>query len=171
MDFYGAEDLLKIVKRSAGIMSTQVDDDAAFEIARRSRGTPRVANRLLRRVRDFALIKANGAVTLPVTREALRLLEVDERGLDEMDRRMIDALIQRYDGGPVGLQSLAVVLGEDTGTLEDVYEPFLVQEGFIRRTARGREATRLAYEHLGLPLPARLRAESPEPQQPELPLT
>ena len=179
MDFYSADDLLKIVKRSAGIMVTLVDDDAAFEIARRSRGTPRVANRLLRRVRDFALIKADGVVTLPVTREALRLLEVDERGLDEMDRRMLDALIQRYDGGPVGLQSLAVVLGEDSGTLEDVYEPFLVQAGFIRRTARGREATRMAYEHLGLALPAKWRgepetsaapAQPAEPQQPELPL-
>lgn len=177
MDFYSAADLLRIVQRSAGIMGTHVDDDAAFEIARRSRGTPRVANRLLRRVRDFALIKADGAVSMQVTREALRLLEVDERGLDEMDRRMLDALIQRYDGGPVGLQSLAVVLGEDTGTLEDVYEPFLVQEGFVRRTARGREATRLAYEHLGLALPARLRGDvvaeaSPkEPEQPELPLS
>ena len=170
MDFYGTPDLLRIVQRSAGILGTAVDDDAAFEIARRSRGTPRVANRLLRRVRDFALIRADGAVTLPVTREALRLLEVDERGLDEMDRRMLEALIQRYDGGPVGLQSLAVVLGEDAGTLEDVYEPFLVQEGFIRRTARGREATRLAYEHLGLALPARLRGESAAPEQPELPL-
>jgi Holliday junction DNA helicase RuvB len=182
LDFYAAEDLARIVRRSAGILGTPLDEDAAFEIARRSRGTPRVANRLLRRVRDFALIKADGAVTLPVTREALRLLEVDERGLDEMDRRMLDALIQRYDGGPVGLQSLAVVLGEDAGTLEDVYEPFLVQEGFIRRTPRGREATRLAYEHAGLALPARLRGEGgeggsqvedaarPEPEQPELPL-
>ena len=174
LDFYAAEDLTRIVRRSAGILGTRVDDDAAFEIARRSRGTPRVANRLLRRVRDFALIKADGAVTMAVTREALRLLEVDERGLDEMDRRMLDALIQRYDGGPVGLQSLAVVLGEDAGTLEDVYEPFIVQEGFIRRTARGREATRLAYEHLGLAVPARLRGEvvsEPQPpEQPELPL-
>ena len=176
LDFYSAEDLTRIVKRSAGILSTEVDDDAAFEIARRSRGTPRVANRLLRRVRDFALVKADGAVTMAVTREALRLLEVDERGLDEMDRRMLDALIQRYDGGPVGLQSLAVVLGEDAGTLEDVYEPFLVQEGFLRRTPRGREATRLAYEHLGLALPARLKGEvvndapRSEPEQPELPL-
>ena len=175
LDFYSAEDLMRIVRRSAGILATEVEDDAAHEIARRSRGTPRVANRLLRRVRDFALVKADGAVTLPVTREALRLLEVDERGLDEMDRRMLEALIQRYDGGPVGLQSLAVVLGEDTGTLEDVYEPFLVQEGFIRRTPRGREATRLAYEHLGLPLPARLRGgevrdAEREPLQPELPL-
>lgn len=171
MDFYGAADLKRIVLRSAGIMSTRIEDAAAFEIARRSRGTPRVANRLLRRVRDFALVKADGVVTMAVTREALRLLEVDERGLDEMDRRMLDALIQRYDGGPVGLQSLAVVLGEDTGTLEDVYEPFLVQEGFIRRTARGREATRLAYEHLGLALPARLQSEPADAQQPELPLS
>jgi Holliday junction DNA helicase RuvB len=172
MDFYQAADLLRIVQRSAGILGTPVDADAAHEIARRSRGTPRVANRLLRRVRDFALIRADGTVTLGVTREALRLLEVDERGLDEMDRRMLEALIQRYDGGPVGLQSLAVVLGEDPGTLEDVYEPFLVQEGFIRRTARGREATRLAYEHLELALPERLSAEAaPEaPEQPELPL-
>jgi Holliday junction DNA helicase RuvB len=175
LDFYSAADLMRIVKRSAGILSTQVEEDAAQEIARRSRGTPRVANRLLRRVRDFALVKADGAVTLSVTREALRLLEVDERGLDEMDRRLLEALIQRYDGGPVGLQSLAVVLGEDAGTLEDVYEPFLVQEGFIRRTPRGREATKLAYEHLGLALPARLRGEevrdaAREPEQPELPL-
>jgi len=178
LDFYSASDLTLIVKRSAGILGTSVDENAAVEIARRSRGTPRVANRLLRRVRDFALVKADGNVTLDVTREALRLLEVDERGLDEMDRRMLEALIQRYDGGPVGLQSLAVVLGEDSGTLEDVYEPFLVQEGFIRRTPRGREATRLAYEHLGLALPARLKGEAvgePEPpkypEQPELPLS
>ncbi len=171
MDFYRAEDLTHIVKRSAAIMHTTIDADASHEIARRSRGTPRVANRLLRRVRDFALIKADGAITLGVTREALRLLEVDERGLDEMDRRMLDALIQRYDGGPVGLQSLAVVLGEDAGTLEDVYEPFLVQEGFIRRTARGREATKLAYTHLGLPLPSRLLAGQDDAEQPELPLS
>jgi Holliday junction DNA helicase RuvB len=170
MDFYTADDLRHIVRRSAGILETHVDDEAAVEIAHRSRGTPRVANRLLRRVRDFALIKADGRVDLPVTREALRLLEVDERGLDEMDRRMLEALIHRYDGGPVGLQSLAVVLGEDSTTLEDVYEPFLVQEGFVRRTARGREATRLAYDHLGLALPARLRDGAAPSGQPELPL-
>ncbi len=175
LDFYSSADLQRIVHRSAGILSTEIEDDAAHEIARRSRGTPRVANRLLRRVRDFALVKADGAVTLPVTREALRLLEVDERGLDEMDRRMLEALIQRYDGGPVGLQSLAVVLGEDAGTLEDVYEPFLVQEGFIRRTPRGREATRLAYEHLGIARPAGsgsevVRDAAREVEQPELPL-
>ena len=173
MDYYGTDDLARIVRRSAGIFATAIDDDAAFEIAGRSRGTPRVANRLLRRVRDFALIKADGRVTLGVTREALRLLDVDERGLDEMDRRLLEALVNRYDGGPVGLQSLAVVMGEDVTTLEDVYEPFLVQEGFVRRTARGREATRLTYQHLGLSLPARLRAAAPGPDpsdQPELPL-
>ena len=165
-----AGDLRHIVERSAGILDTALTADAAHEIARRSRGTPRVANRLLRRVRDFALIKSDGRIDLPVTREALRLLEVDERGLDEMDRRTLEALIHRYDGGPVGLQSLAVVLGEDATTLEDVYEPFLVQEGFVRRTPRGREATRLAYEHLGVPLPARLRDGSEPTDQPELPL-
>ncbi len=170
MDFYAAEDLAHIVRRSAGILAAPIDEDAALEIARRSRGTPRVANRLLRRVRDFALIKADGLVTREVTRQALALLEVDQRGLDEMDRRLLEAMIQRYDGGPVGLQSLAVVLGEDAGTLEDVYEPFLVQEGLIRRTARGREATREAYEHLGLAVPSRLQGGGAEPLQPELPL-
>ncbi|MFN8586332.1 MAG: Holliday junction branch migration DNA helicase RuvB [Candidatus Eisenbacteria bacterium] len=170
MDFYQAEDLMRIVHRSAGILGTSIDADAAFEIARRSRGTPRVSNRLLRRVRDFALIKSDGHIGLGVTREALQLLEVDERGLDEMDRRLLDILVSRYDGGPVGLAPIAVVLGEDTTTLEDVYEPFLVQEGFVRRTARGREATRLAYEHLGVPVPARLRATEGEPGQSELPL-
>ena len=168
MDFYQAADLVHIVRRSGEILGASLDPDAAQEIARRARGTPRVANRLLRRVRDFALIKADGAITLPVTREALRLLDVDERGLDDMDRRLLEALLDRYDGGPVGLQALAVVLGEDSGTLEDVYEPFLVQEGFIRRTSRGREATRLTYEHLGRPLPARAGEASAD--QPELPL-
>jgi Holliday junction DNA helicase RuvB len=171
MDFYGADDLAHIVRRSSGILATALDDAAAVEIARRSRGTPRVANRLLRRVRDFALIKADGRIDLGVTREALRLLDVDERGLDEMDRRLLEALVTRYDGGPVGMQSLAVVLGEDASTLEDVYEPFLVQEGFVRRTSRGREATRLTYEHLELPLPARLRAGGAESDPPELPLS
>jgi holliday junction DNA helicase RuvB len=164
LDYYAAEDLAKIVHRSAGILGVAIDSDAAVEISRRARGTPRVANRLLRRVRDFAQIKADGVVTLPVTREALRLMEVDERGLDEMDRRLLDALITKYQGGPVGLNTLAVVVGEEPGTLEDVYEPFLIQEGFIKRTTRGREATPLAYEHLGLTpvvVPGR---------QPELPL-
>jgi Holliday junction DNA helicase RuvB len=165
LDYYGAEDLARIVHRSAGILAVTIDDDAALEIARRARGTPRVANRLLRRVRDYALIKADGVVTLPVTREALNLMEVDERGLDEMDRRLLDALIRKYQGGPVGLNTLAVVVGEEADTLEDVYEPYLIQEGFLKRTARGREATPLAYAHLGL--------DAPRPggsNQPELPL-
>ena len=180
LDYYGADDLSRIVERSARILKVEIETAAAAEIARRSRGTPRVANRLLRRVRDFALIKADGIVTLPVTREALRLLEVDERGLDEMDRRLLDALIRKYQGGPVGLGTLAVVVGEEAGTLEDVYEPFLIQEGFLKRTARGREATPLAYQHLGVAVPAGAAAASATEAsaapaaragQPELPLS
>jgi Holliday junction DNA helicase RuvB len=184
LDYYGAEDLAHIVRRSAGILAVEVEEAAALEIARRARGTPRIANRLLRRVRDFAFIKSDGRVTLAVTREALTLLAVDACGLDEMDRRLLDALITKYGGGPVGLNTLAVVVGEEAGTLEDVYEPFLVQEGFIRRTPRGREATALAYTHLGHEPPAARGgetvpgsrgagtvAEKPGPQQPELPLS
>jgi Holliday junction DNA helicase RuvB len=184
LDYYGAEDLARIVRRSAGILAVEVEEAAALEIARRARGTPRIANRLLRRVRDFTFIKSDGRVTLEVTREALTLLAVDERGLDEMDRRLLDALITKYGGGPVGLNTLAVVVGEEAGTLEDVYEPFLVQEGFIKRTPRGREATALAYTHLGHEPPgarageavpgsrgAGTVAEKPRPQQPELPLS
>jgi holliday junction DNA helicase RuvB len=174
LDYYAAGDLADIVRRSAGILGVEVADEAATEIARRARGTPRIANRLLRRVSDFALIKADGRVTLPVTREALRLLEVDERGLDEMDRRLLDALIVKYRGGPVGLGTLAVVVGEEPGTLEDVYEPFLIQEGFIHRTPRGREATEMAYRHLGIDPPtvkdAPRSAAAAPPAQPELPL-
>ena len=169
LDYYGAEDLATIVRRSAGILGVEVVGEAAVEIARRARGTPRVANRLLRRVSDFALIKADGRVTLSVTREALQLLEVDGRGLDEMDRRLLEALIGKYQGGPVGLNTLAVVVGEEPATLEDVYEPFLIQEGFLKRTSRGREATALAYTHLGRALPAALAA-SRASEQPELPL-
>jgi holliday junction DNA helicase RuvB len=185
LDYYVAEDLAKIVRRSAGILAVEVDEKAAVEIARRARGTPRIANRLLRRVRDFALIKSDGRVTLDVTREALRLLAVDERGLDDMDRRLLEALITKYKGGPVGLGTLAVVVGEEAGTLEDVYEPFLVQEGFIQRTPRGREATALAYTHLGLEPPAAAAqsggrsgsggagavADKRATEQPELPLS
>ncbi|HUK64004.1 MAG TPA: Holliday junction branch migration DNA helicase RuvB, partial [Dongiaceae bacterium] len=169
LDYYAPEDLARIVVRSAGILAVEIEPAAALEIARRARGTPRVANRLLRRVRDYALIKADGHVNLAVTREALRLLEVDERGLDEMDRRLLDALIHKYGGGPVGLGTLAVVVGEEAGTLEDVYEPFLIQEGFIKRTPRGREATPLAYDHLGLPR-AGTGAVREGGVQPELPL-
>jgi Holliday junction DNA helicase RuvB len=177
LDYYGADDLAQIVRRSARILAAEVEEGAALEIARRARGTPRIANRLLRRVRDFALIKSDGRVTLDVTREALTLLAVDERGLDEMDRRLLDALITKYGGGPVGLSSLAVVVGEEAGTLEDVYEPFLVQEGFIKRTSRGREATTLAYQHLGHEPPRTavakdaVREKPPAPRQPELPLS
>lgn len=167
LDYYAAEDLARIVRRSAGILDVAIDEPAAVEIARRARGTPRVANRLLRRVRDFALIRANGGVTLPVAREALRMLEVDERGLDEMDRRLLEALITKYQGGPVGLNTLAVVVGEEPGTLEDVYEPFLIQEGFLKRTPRGREATPLAHEHLGLAPPG---ARGRDAAQSRLPL-
>jgi Holliday junction DNA helicase RuvB len=170
LDFYGPEDLATIVRRSAGILGTEVEPEAALEIARRSRGTPRVANRLLRRVRDVALVKADGRATLAVAREALRLLDVDERGLDEMDRRLLDALITKYQGGPVGLGTLAVVVGEEAETLEDVYEPFLVQEGFIKRTPRGREATPLAYSHLGFDVP-RIAGAVRAAAQPELPLS
>ncbi len=169
LDYYGPEDLARIVTRSAGILKVAVEADAAREIAGRARGTPRVANRLLRRVRDFALIRADGRVTLDVTREALRMLAVDERGLDEMDRRLLEALIVKYGGGPVGLGTLAVVVGEEPGTLEEVYEPFLVQEGFVKRTPRGREATALAYRHLGLRPPGGDGGMVGEPQ-PELPL-
>jgi len=174
LDYYGAEDLALIVRRSAGILKVEIHDDAALEIARRSRGTPRVANRLLRRIRDFALIKADGVISLGVTREALRLLEVDDRGLDDMDRRLLDALISKYQGGPVGLGTLAVVVGEEAGTLEDVYEPYLIQEGFLKRTSRGRQATALAYRHLGFDPPeALIQAATPgrdASDQPELPL-
>ena len=168
LDYYGPADLASIVRRSAGILGVKIAAEAAVELAGRSRGTPRVANRLLRRVRDFALIKADGVITLPVTHEALRLLGVDERGLDEMDRRLLDALITKYQGGPVGLNTLAVVVGEEATTLEDVYEPFLIQEGFLKRTARGREATPLAYKHLGFTPPPMVREGGPA--QPELPL-
>ncbi len=177
LDYYAAADLVHIVRRSAKILGVEIADAAAHEIARRSRGTPRIANRLLRRVRDVALVTSDGRITMEVTRDALRLLAVDERGLDEMDRRLLDALISRYQGGPVGLSTLAVVVGEEAGTLEDVYEPFLVQEGLIKRTPRGREATPLAYAHLGVapPQPAASVPESPKrptarPEQPELPL-
>ncbi len=171
LDYYGAEDLARIVTRSAGILKVEAEPDAAREIARRARGTPRVANRLLRRVRDFALIRADGRVTLPVTREALGMLAVDERGLDEMDRRLLQALISKYDGGPVGIGTLAVAVGEEPGTLEEVYEPFLIQEGFLKRTPRGREATALAYEHLGCRPPDGGAPPADGDAQPELPLS
>jgi len=150
LDYYGVEDLERIVRRSAKLLGVNIDAAGAHELARRSRGTPRVANRLLRRVRDFAQVRNEGKLDAQAVSGALKLLDVDERGLDDMDRRLLTALIEKYDGGPVGLGTLAVVVGEEADTLEDVYEPFLIMEGFLKRTQRGRVATPLAYSHLGL---------------------
>lgn len=149
LDFYSAEELKVIIKRSAGILNIETDAGGAEEIARRSRGTPRIANRLLKRVRDFAQIKADGIITRVVADEALKCLEIDNRGFDKMDRQILLAIIDKFGGGPVGIESLSASLHEERDALEDVYEPFLIQEGFIQRTSRGRIATKLAYEHLG----------------------
>lgn len=149
LDFYSPEELKVIIKRSAGILNIETDAGGAGEIARRSRGTPRIANRLLKRVRDFAQIKADGIITKVVADEALKCLEIDNRGFDKMDRQILLAIIDKFGGGPVGIESLSASLHEERDALEDVYEPFLIQEGFIQRTSRGRVATKLAYEHLG----------------------
>jgi len=151
LDFYRPEELSEIVIRSARLLGVPVDPAGAGEIARRSRGTPRVANRLLRRVRDFAQVERAKVIDLEIARRALTLLEVDDFGFDEVDRKILSTLIEHYDGGPAGIKSLAVSVGEDTGTLEDLYEPYLIQEGFLQRTPRGRVATRRAYQHLGYP--------------------
>ena len=151
LDFYRPEELTEIVVRSARLLGVPVDMAGAGEIARRSRGTPRVANRLLRRVRDFAQVERARIIDLEIARRALTLLEVDDFGFDEVDRKILSILIEHYDGGPAGLKALAVSVGEDTGTLEDLYEPYLIQEGFLQRTPRGRVATRRAYQHLGYP--------------------
>ena len=152
LELYTPEDLQKIVTRSAGIMEVEIDSDGAYEIARRSRGTPRIANRMLRRVRDFAQVKAGGRITQAVANEALLQLEVDNLGFDALDRRMLRAIIEYYGGGPVGLDTLAATINEESVTLEDVYEPYLLQQGFLTRTPRGRCVTRKAYEHLGIPV-------------------
>jgi Holliday junction DNA helicase RuvB len=150
LDFYNPEELARIVSRAARILGISIDDPGAMEIARRSRGTPRVANRLLRRVRDYAQVRADGVINQPVTDAALKMLGVDEKGLDKMDRKILLTLIEKFDGGPVGVDTLSTVVGEERDTLEDVYEPYLVQEGYLNRTPRGRMATRLAYEHFKL---------------------
>jgi Holliday junction DNA helicase RuvB len=150
LNYYGPEELFHIVNRSARILEVEVDSDGAQEIARRSRGTPRVANRLLRRVRDFAQIKGDGRINQKIADRALKMMEVDESGLDEMDKRILEVIIKKFNGGPVGINSLAVAVGEEKETIEEVYEPYLIQEGFINRTLRGREATEHAYRHLGL---------------------
>lgn len=155
LDYYTPEILFNIIIRSAHILGIEVDKEGANEIAKRSRGTPRIANRLLKRCRDFAeadtsLIHHNGIITKEVAHHSLKALEVDEHGLDEMDKRILRVIIDKYSGGPVGVNTLAVAVGEEAGTIEEVYEPYLIQEGFIQRTPRGREATKLAYEHFGL---------------------
>jgi len=149
LEYYHAETLKKIIHRSAGILNTSLSTDASFEIARRSRGTPRIANGLLRRVRDFAQVLNDGVIDLGITQHALHALNVDEHGLDEMDNRILSTIIEKFKGGPVGITTIATAVGEEAGTLEEVYEPFLIQEGFIQRTPRGREVTSKAYEHLG----------------------
>ena len=160
LEFYGREDLQRIVERSARILGVPTDEAGAVRIAQRSRGTPRIANRLLRRVRDYAEVKAQGRVTESVAQAALDLLDVDPQGFDPMDRRLMLTIIEKFDGGPVGVDSLAAAIGEERGTIEDVIEPFLIQQGFIMRTARGRVATRNAYLHFGLTPPALERAGS-----------
>jgi len=150
LSYYNTETLAHIIRRSASIIKVEIDEDASFEIAGRSRGTPRIANLLLRRVRDFAQIKGDGKIDMAITKHALNALNVDSRGLDEMDNRILSTIIEKFKGGPVGITTIATAVGEEAGTIEEVYEPFLIQEGYIMRTPRGREATDLAYKHLGI---------------------
>ena len=149
LEYYDTPTLKNIIQRSAKILTTKITSDAAEEISKRSRGTPRIANGLLRRVRDFAQVLGNGVIDLGITEHSLRALNVDKHGLDEMDNRILSTIIEKFKGGPVGITTIATAVGEEVGTLEEVYEPFLIQEGFIQRTSRGREATAKAYEHLG----------------------
>ena len=153
LEYYDSRVLSGIVRRSASILSIPIDDEAAREVALRSRGTPRIANALLRRVRDFAMVKGGGRIDLEITRYALNALNIDSRGLDRMDNKILRTIIDKFGGGPVGLGTIATAVSEDTGTIEEVYEPFLIKEGFLKRTPRGREATPLAYQHLGFTHP------------------
>ncbi len=164
LNFYPAADLEQIVHRTAEVMQVEIDEDGGQEIAKRSRGTPRVANRLLRRIRDFAQVRAGGRINRKVAADALQLLEVDQFGLDDMDSRILKTIIEKFDGGPVGVSTIAAAVGEDVGTLEEVYEPFLVQNGFLQRTPRGRVATAQAYRHFGFNPPN----TNTSPQQPTL---
>ena len=154
LEFYTPEELARIVMRSAGLLGAPIDDEGGFEIARRSRGTPRIANRLLRRVRDYAEVKGTGRITLDMANRALSMLDVDPQGFDVMDRKLLEAVIHRFDGGPVGLDNIAASIGEEAGTIEDVIEPYLIQQGYLQRTPRGRIATQAAWRHLGLQPPA-----------------
>ena len=153
LEYYDAKLLTGIVQRSSEILNTPIDDDAAYEIARRSRGTPRIANNLLRRTRDFAQIKGTGTITKAISEMALNALDVDSHGLDEMDNRILLTIIEKFKGGPVGISTIATAIGEEAETIEEVYEPFLIQEGYLKRTSRGREATELAYKHLNIKAP------------------
>ena len=155
LDFYEEQDITEIVRRSARILGVELDSDAAGELSRRSRGTPRIANRLLRRVRDFAQVRADGRVTLTVAQSALKLLEVDDHGFDEVDRRLLRTIIDKFGGGPVGVNTIAAAINEEKDAIEDIYEPFLIQAGFLDRTPRGRMATARAYEYFGLTAPGR----------------
>jgi Holliday junction DNA helicase RuvB len=166
LEYYTQDAMEKIIKRSAAILGVAIESEGAIEIALRSRGTPRVANRLLRRVRDYAQVRAEGVITKEVAVEALRRLEIDPLGLDETDRRVLHAIIDKFDGGPVGLGTIAASISEETDAITDVYEPYLLQLGFLARTPRGRVATRRAYEHIGVPYPA--RNEEPEAEQRKL---
>jgi Holliday junction DNA helicase RuvB len=149
LEYYDHEILTGIVKRSAGILNVRIDEEAAVEIARRSRGTPRIANALLRRIRDFAQVKGSGEIDLDITKYSLKALNIDQHGLDEMDNRILSVIIDKFSGGPVGLNTISTAVGEESGTIEEVYEPFLIKEGYLKRTPRGREATEHAYKHLG----------------------
>ena len=153
LEFYTPEELTRIVTRSAGLLNVPTDAEGAAEIARRSRGTPRIANRLLRRVRDYADVKGDGRITRQTAHDALAMLDVDPRGFDVMDRKLLEAVIHRFDGGPVGLDNIAASIGEESGTIEDVIEPYLIQQGYLQRTPRGRVATLAAYRHLGVAPP------------------
>jgi Holliday junction DNA helicase RuvB len=159
LDYYGLEDLSHIVERSAGLIGVGIDQSGCDEIASRARGTPRVANNLLRWVRDYAQVRSNGFITKAIAEKALEMLDIDQDGLDEMDKRLLEALVVRFQGGPVGLSSLAVSIGEDSGTVEEVNEPYLIQEGFIKRTAQGRVAMPKAYEKTGVPCPPKRQGE------------
>jgi Holliday junction DNA helicase RuvB len=149
LEYYDHEILTGIVKRSAGILNVRIDEEAAVEIAKRSRGTPRIANALLRRVRDFAQVKGSGEIDIDITRYSLKALNIDQHGLDEMDNKILSVIINKFSGGPVGLNTISTAVGEESGTIEEVYEPFLIKEGYLKRTPRGREATEHAYKHLG----------------------
>jgi holliday junction DNA helicase RuvB len=155
LEFYTPEELARIVKRSAGLLAAPIEPDASVEVAKRSRGTPRIANRLLRRVRDYAEVKGNGTITLDMAHRALAMLDVDPMGFDLMDRKLLEAVIHKFDGGPVGLDNIAASIGEERDTIEDVIEPYLIQQGYLQRTPRGRIATLAAFRHLGLQPPPR----------------